>query len=171
MMHGAASRLARPLAAARRGCASAARQRAAAVLADYKGASYPEAVEIELRWRDMDAMAHVNNAAFFTFFEQARTAVWARAGLALDGRGERPILRRTAAEFKAPLRFPDTLAVGVRAVQINAREYEHHYAVVSHASGRVVATGHGVFVNYDYDAGRPADLSARMQRVLFGAAR
>ena len=46
-----------------------------AVLEDYKGHSYPHAVEIDLRWRDLDAFNHVNNAReFATDTSQPRPA-------------------------------------------------------------------------------------------------
>ena len=40
------------------------------------------------------------------------------------------------------------------------------YAVVSHASARVVAAGHATIVNYDYQRGVPMALSAAMERAL-----
>ncbi len=135
----------------------------------YKGHEYPERVSFRLRWRDMDAMAHVNHTLFLTYFEQARCEIWGASGLVLDGKGEGPILRKVSAEFKAPLSFPDEVTVGVRTVQLSAREYEQIYACASHTSGRVVAVGTAQFVNFDYDVGRPADLSDTMRRKLFGS--
>jgi acyl-CoA thioester hydrolase len=138
-----------------------------AVLDSYKGTGYPGRVTFQLRWRDMDAMSHVNHALYFTYFEQARCELWGRAGLLLDGTGEGPILKAISAEFKAPLKFPGSVTVGVRTEELSSREYEQHYAVVSHDSGRVVATARAVFVNYDYDSGVPAEISDDMRLKLF----
>jgi acyl-CoA thioester hydrolase len=33
-------------------------------------------VPYEVVWRDLDALGHVNNAVFFTYFEIARTKLW-----------------------------------------------------------------------------------------------
>ena len=143
--------------------------RSAVVLDDYKGVRYPGRATFRLRWRDLDAMAHVNHATFLTYFEQARCELWGEVGLILDGKGEGPILKSVAADFKAPLKFPDAVTVGVRTVQLSPRDYEQQYACVSHASGRVVATGTARFVNFDYGAGRARDMSERMRRLLFGS--
>ena len=137
------------------------------LLDSYKGRAYPGRVTFRLRFSDMDTMLHVNNVSYFTFFEQARCELWVATGMSLNGKGEGPILKTIGAEFKAPLQFPDEVTVGVRAVQLSPKEYEHSYACISHASGRVVATGHALFVNFDYDQGRPVDMSETMRKMLF----
>jgi acyl-CoA thioesterase FadM len=111
-------------------------------------------------------MGHVNHTLFLAYFEQARAEIWSANGLVLHGKGEAPSL---TAEFKAPLTFPDVVTIGVRTVELSQREYDQFYACVSHASGRVVATGTARFVNFDYDAGRPSEMSDSMRRTLFGS--
>lgn len=139
------------------------------VLDNYKGHAFSDRVSFPLRWRDMDAMGHVNHTLFLAYFEQARAELWSANGLVLHGKGEAPILKSLTAEFKAPLTFPDVVTIGVRTVELSQREYDQFYACVSHASGRVVATGTARFVNFDYDAGRPSEMSDSMRRTLFGS--
>ena len=127
------------------------------VLDNYKGHAFSDRVSFPLRWRDMDAMGHVNHTLFLAYFEQARAEIWSANGLVLHGKGE------------APLTFPDVVTIGVRTVELSQREYDQFYACVSHASGRVVATGTARFVNFDYDAGRPSEMSDSMRRTLFGS--
>jgi len=35
----------------------------------------PVRVPLQIRWRDLDALGHVNNAVYVTYFEQARMAM------------------------------------------------------------------------------------------------
>ena len=77
-----------------------------------------------------------------------------------------PILKSTSCEYKAPTAFPDTLTVGLRSVVTSDTEYEHHYAIVSHASGRVIATGDGKLVHYDYTTGKRADLPPKLKSAF-----
>jgi acyl-CoA thioester hydrolase len=114
-------------------------------------------------------MGHVNHTLFLAYFEQARAEIWSANGLVLHGKGEAPTVKSLTAEFKAPLTFPDVVTIGVRTVELSQREYDQFYACVSHASGRVVATGTARFVNFDYDAGRPSEMSDSMRRTLFGS--
>ena len=55
--------------------------------------------EVELRFRDLDALGHVNNAVFLTYLESARMAWWmkvrgrqdlSRLGLQGDPTSRRP---------------------------------------------------------------------------------
>ena len=42
-------------------------------------------VILQLRWGDMDAVNHLNNAVFFRFFEEARTRWVTELGIWFDG--------------------------------------------------------------------------------------
>ncbi len=58
----------------------------------------PVRVPIQIRWRDLDALGHVNNAVYLTYFELARLA-YIRA---LLGEGAQ-IDRRTHAAGRFPV--------------------------------------------------------------------
>ena len=124
--------------------ASSTSARVDSVLDSYKGNAYPFRVTTDVKWGDMDALAHLNNVQYFVLFEHVRCAFFDSVGLSLDGNMKRgPILKSTSCEYKAPTAFPDTLTVGLRSVVTSDTEYEHHYAIVSHASAEVIATGDG----------------------------
>ena len=69
---------------------------------------------IAIRWGDMDAMAHVNNAVYFRFMEQARIAwferlvpqgeAWQRTGI---------VIANASCNFKRALNYPGTVDVRV----------------------------------------------------------
>jgi acyl-CoA thioester hydrolase len=44
-------------------------------------ASCPVIIEIPVAWGEMDALRHVNNIAYFRYFESARIAYFERLGL------------------------------------------------------------------------------------------
>ena len=59
-------------------------------------------VPIQPRFRDTDAMGHINNAVFVTYFEVARTAYWqAMTGMAHYERVPF-ILAHTTIDFRSP---------------------------------------------------------------------
>jgi hypothetical protein len=69
---------------------------------------------VDVRFRDLDALGHVNNAVYLTYFESARIAWWlwvtGRAGLdAVD-----MILARVEVDYRSPLQWGERLEVGVR---------------------------------------------------------
>ena len=72
---------------------------------------------IPVRWSDMDALGHVNNAVYQTYVEQARIE-WMQA-LAEDGQPwpgaptAGPVLVAVEAQFKKPVVYPATVVVRV----------------------------------------------------------
>lgn len=122
-------------------------ERAQELLADF-----PIVAEQNLRFSDIDAYGHVNNAVYLHFFESARMAYLERIGLLLDldNPGVGPILAATQVQYRLPLHHPDTVMTGARISTLDNRWFEMEYRVVSVAHGKVAADGSGRVVVYDY---------------------
>ncbi len=74
---------------------------------------FPFVVREHVRFRDVDALGHVNNAVYSTYLEQAR----------LDALGElgSVILARVEIDFRAEIRFGDEVEVHSRCSRIGTR--------------------------------------------------
>jgi acyl-CoA thioester hydrolase len=57
---------------------------------------------IEIRWRDLDAYNHVNNAVYLTYLEEARDE-WLEGALGRDGAAWGYVLARVAIDFRREL--------------------------------------------------------------------
>lgn len=115
-------------------------------------AEYPFHYRIEVRFRDLDALGHVNNAVYATYFESARIAYYQRlVGGSLDRLGI--ILAELTISYKAPAHFGDELLVGVRVSRIGGKSFTMDYAIARVGDGALIATGQSVLVAYDYAAG------------------
>jgi acyl-CoA thioester hydrolase len=67
---------------------------------------------IEIRWRDLDAYGHVNQAVYLTFAEEVLDD-WFRARLGRDpGTVWDYVARRTTIDYRGELRLSDRVAVG-----------------------------------------------------------
>ena len=75
------------------------------------------AIELPIRWGDMDAMGHVNNTVYFRYMEQLRIDWFGRLGFAPDPEGEGPVIVNAHCSFLHELRYPGT----VRARQFIGR--------------------------------------------------
>src|SRR5437870_12514587 len=77
---------------------------------------FPVVVVQEVLWGEMDAYEHVNNVAYFRYFENARLEYFKQLGWFAyeDATGIGPILAATQARFRRPLTYPDTIAIGTR---------------------------------------------------------
>lgn len=141
----------------------------------------PVTVSVQLRWRDLDALGHVNNAVYLSYFELARLAyISALLGpdAPRDPRTTLPvdfqfILAEVNVRYRSPATLDDQLAVAIWAAQIGRKSFVFEYRITEARTGRLVAEGCSTQVWYDYvaNASRPAEeaMIARMA-ALQGAA-
>jgi acyl-CoA thioester hydrolase len=101
-----------------------------------------------VRFRDVDAMGHVNNAVYLTYLEDARIAFLRPMGADVP----EMILARAEIDFRAPLAEGDQLEIGVRPVRVGTKSFELQYEV--RAGEKLAAEARTVIVSYDYSAGR-----------------
>lgn len=128
-------------------------------------ANYPFVQHIEVRFRDLDALGHVNNAVYLTYFESVRIGYYTH----LTGRSLEDIdiiLAEITVTYHAPAYFGDTLAVGVRVSSIGRKSFGMEYVAVRSSDGQILASGRSVQVVYDYAAAQsipvPDSLRARV---------
>ena len=105
-----------------------------------------------VRFRDVDAMGHVNNAVFLTYIEEARIAYLLRFGAEVT----QMILARAEIDFRAPLRDGDELEIGVRPAGVGTKSFELEYEVRS--ADAVAAEAKTVIVSFDYESGQSVDV-------------
>lgn len=112
---------------------------------------------IELRWRDLDAFNHVNNANFMTYLEEARIR-W------LDGACRPwiddtsiPLLAAVQMNYRLPIPYPAEVAVELFAEKIGNSSLTLGHRIVD-ADGRLYADGHCVLVWIERATGRPTAL-------------
>ena len=117
-----------------------------------------------VRFSDLDGFGHVNNAVFSMYLEQARLAWFGRYG------GDEPmplqdvILARTEIDFRSPVVFGETVAVGVRPARLGTKSFEFEFEL--RAGDRLVAEAKSVLVGYDYSSGRSVEVPERWRRRL-----
>lgn len=126
--------------------------------------------DIEVRFRDLDAMGHVNNAVYATFFEVARTGYAKALGLAGSGRELFPfIMLDIHCRFVAPAVLGDTLVAHLRTASVGTKSFVFEYLVTRRNDGAVVATGSSTQVYYDYQQQRtlpvPPEYRERLERL------
>jgi acyl-CoA thioester hydrolase len=114
----------------------------------------PVTIELPVLWGQMDAFQHVNNVAYFRYFESARIAYGDKVDMYrhLTEEGIGPILASTSCDFLKPLRYPDTIRIGCRASRLTQSEMEQEYAIYSLRLQRLAAVGASRIVAYDYRA-------------------
>ena len=132
---------------------------------------YPVIIEIPVAWGEMDAFQHVNNVAYFRYFESARIAYSEKLGLhnLKEQTGIGPILASTSCRYKLPLTYPDTVSIGAKITSVEEDRFTMKYVIASHTHQRVAAEGEGVVVIYDYrekkKAAIPKEVRERIEEM------
>jgi acyl-CoA thioester hydrolase len=107
-------------------------------------------MQAEVRWRDMDAFNHVNNAAFLGYVEEARVR-WFKS-LSADWAGESaaPIMAAVQMNYRRPIGWPETLVVELIAERIGNKSLTLAHRISSATEeGVVYADGNTVLVWVD----------------------
>jgi acyl-CoA thioester hydrolase len=121
--------------------------------------------EIEVRFRDLDAMGHVNNAVYLSYLEQARVAYWQRLTGA-TGVFRQFILARVECDYRAPVTLGERVVVRLRVAHVGRSSFTLEYDVLNARTRAVVANAKTVLVMYDYQAGRSISIPDEMRLKL-----
>jgi acyl-CoA thioester hydrolase len=133
--------------------------------------TYPIVVEIPVAWADMDAMGHVNNTKYLTYYETGRIFYFGRLmlGKLLEESNIGPILSSQTIYYKAPVTFPDKVTVYVKITDLVEDSFIMRFIITSQALKRVAAEGEGKFVFYNYKEKKrmniPEKLLRRIKRI------
>ena len=122
---------------------------------------------LSVRFRDCDAMGHVNHAVYFTYFEQCRLTFW-REQTGAPSPHARVIIARAECDYRAPAHFGDELEISVRVAAIGRSSFTLGYEIVQVATGTLVAVGSTVMVSYDYEKGESTPLPKATRSLLEG---
>jgi len=132
---------------------------------------FPYTITVEVAFRDLDAMGHVNNAVYLSYLETARIKFLIDL-LELHGPGNMPLIMAEAhVSYKAPAFFGERLTIGTGVSRFGVKSFDMLYRITG-GDGRVVVLAKTVQIAYDYAAGKtipvPAALKARV-RAFQGA--
>jgi acyl-CoA thioester hydrolase len=122
---------------------------------------------VEVRFRDLDAVGHVNNTVYLTYMESARIEYWAAVTGRRDFRDIGMILARTEVDYRGQVGLPASLEVGVRCASLRRSSFVLEFRIEERGSGRLVAEAKKVLVRYDFPKGAVVpledDLKARLR--------
>jgi acyl-CoA thioester hydrolase len=126
----------------------------------------PHSKEIEIRWRDIDAYRHVNNAVYATYLEECRDE-WLERVLGELGDPWDFVLARVAIDFRRELTLEDDAVVVTCALERIGRSSVHLREEIRTRAGELSAESEAVLVARDRRTGRSRPLS-EAERAAIG---
>lgn len=120
-------------------------------------------IELDVRFRDLDPMQHVNNAVYASYLEQARVQY-------VQDVVEKPLMETGAVvanlniEFERPIEYDETVTVAVRAGEMGTTSVPLHYEIRTETG--LAATAETLLVAYDRDAGKPRPIPDEWRKAI-----
>jgi acyl-CoA thioester hydrolase len=120
-------------------------------------------VRIPIRWRDVDAYGHVNNAVFLNYLEEARDRL---VDSLFGAQAWDFVIARVAIDFRSELRQEDREVIVRCAVTSFGTSSVRTQELVHAVDGRLSAEAESVIVARDPRAGRSRPLTEAERTIL-----
>ena len=126
---------------------------------------------IEVRFGDTDALGHVNNAVYLSYFEMARAGYYEAMtgvpfGTGEDARHRTFLIAEATVRYRMPAFFGEPLVADCRIGWATGSSFALEYRIRAEASSlgaaRLVAEGETIQVMYDLVASRVSRLPPRL---------
>lgn len=123
---------------------------------------------ISIRFSDIDAVGHVNNAIYLTYFEVARFNYWREIiGWNLQENGV--VVGRSEVNYLKPITLDDEIFCYLRVSRIGNSSFDvMHLLVKTTPDGEeICTTGKTVCISYDYSVNKSVPIPQReRQRMI-----
>ena len=124
-------------------------------------------LNIDVRFRDLDALGHVNNAVYFTYFEEGRKSLFQKLFGNTDPYEFRFILAHICCDYLIPAKLNDRLTLHVTVGEIGNKSFKLSYELLDRIDESIIfAKGESVQVCFDYKRNRSIPVSNSLKNKL-----
>jgi acyl-CoA thioester hydrolase len=109
--------------------------------------------QIQIRFKDIDALGHVNNANHLSYIELARINYFNEVvGTNINWAEDGIILAKVVMDYKMPMMFADNVFVYTKCSRIGNKSFDLDYVIVKDESGieTILAESKTVLVCFNY---------------------
>lgn len=119
-------------------------------------------IPLDLRWRDLDAFGHLNNASTVSLFEEGRIRWLSQLMPDWGDFDHLPVVAAISIQYRQPVHYPQSLVVELRATRIGTSSVTLGQRILTD-HGEVHAEGEVVLVWVDRSSGRPGPLPVTLR--------
>ncbi|NVK43474.1 MAG: acyl-CoA thioesterase [Oceanospirillaceae bacterium] len=114
---------------------------------------------LPLRWGDMDAYGHVNNATYIRYLEEARVQMLAAMGAGLQTETRAPVIVNVGCTFLRQLTYPDAVRIDCYASAPGRSSFMIEYCLYAESDPAALAgEGYSKVVWIDRETNRSVPL-------------
>lgn len=132
-----------------------------------KISDYKYKTPIPIRFSDIDAVGHVNNAIYLTYFEIARLNYW-REIIDWNLRENGVIVGRSEVNYLKPITLDDEIVCYVRTTRIGNSSFDmmHLLARITPNGEEICTTGKTVCISYDYSLNKSVSIPLKEREKM-----
>ena len=120
-----------------------------------------------VRWGEMDAMGHVNNATYFRYLESARIDWFRAIGFQPDPQGQGPIIVNAFCNFYRQLEYPDDILIKMYVSDAARTTFESWATIEKVAEpGVICAAGGATTIWVDFPLQKAVPLPDWMRQLI-----
>ena len=112
-------------------------------------------IPIQIRFSDIDMNHHVNNAVYFTYMENARSAVLMDEMMKYHSEGIQMVVSEASCKYKRPIKLDDKLVCDVSATAVRPTSFDINYIFRNAETGIICAEGTTRMVLFNENSNRP----------------
>lgn len=124
---------------------------------------------IQIRFKDIDALGHVNNANHLSYLELARISYFEEVvGSNINWSKKGIILANCHIDYLSPVYLKEPLKVSTRCSRIGTKSFTLEYEVLCERKGKDVCAAKAttVLVCYDYETSTPITMPTEWKEKL-----
>lgn len=107
-------------------------------------------LDLEVRWRDLDAFNHANNASYLGYIEEARVRWFKSLSADWAGESSAPIMAAVQVNYRKPVNWPETVRIELFAERVGTKSLTLGHRIGSATEdGVLYCDGHTVLVWVD----------------------
>lgn len=130
-------------------------------------ADYKHVLPLQTRWADNDIYGHVNNVAYYGYFDTiVNEYLISEGALDIHDGAVIGLVVETGCKYFAPLEFPQKLDGALRVAKIGNSSVRYELAIFRQGEDAPAAEGHFVHVYVDRETRRPASLPSALRTAL-----
>lgn len=115
-------------------------------------------INLRVKWQDLDAVQHVNNAVYLNYIEECGMQVIAEHGWPITrmlSTGNAILVRRHNIQYRHPAILNDELSISTWASNLRRSTAIRHYLITRKSDHVKIATVHSLGVYVNLSSGRP----------------
>jgi acyl-CoA thioester hydrolase len=134
---------------------------------------FKQKTSIQIRFKDIDMMGHVNNANYITYFELARLTYFEALkdeGVKIDWVNAGVILAKIEMEYKQPILLEDKAFVYTWVSRVGSKSFDMSCSIVRVVNGEEVeaAKGLAVIVCFNYKTNETIAIPEIWKKKMIG---